>query len=220
MSGCKDLRSHWLSRRILQGTLQLKVTVGADMCVHTEQIPSYTVGRCCNVGWPRRSLLALARGHALVVAPLLCDQHVPAEQGQLHKHSQQQQHIPQQQAPRTCQVHYCEQQVTAVAWFAHLRSFNGVPAQLARSPQQHGHKTGAANTQQQQQDLQAQRRNLPRASSESLLETDVLLSGTVNGHLQIHTASGQLLVRQRLASSAVLDIIVRPYCSGQLLWSC
>jgi hypothetical protein len=51
--------------------------------------------------------------------------------------------------------------------------------------------------------------------AESLLDSEVLLSGTADGQLQIHTATGQLLFKQRLSTSPVLDILVRPHCSGQ-----
>jgi hypothetical protein len=49
---------------------------------------------------------------------------------------------------------------------------------------------------------------------QSHLESEVLLSGTADGHLQIHNAQGQLLYKQRLYGTAVMDIIVRPHCSG------
>eukprot|EP00878_Enallax_costatus_P010851 GHUV01011331.1.p1 GENE.GHUV01011331.1~~GHUV01011331.1.p1 ORF type:complete len:530 (+),score=153.20 GHUV01011331.1:98-1687(+) len=164
---------------------------------------------CCTVASPCRSFLALARGYALVIAQLLRDQHVPSVQQQLNSYNQQ------QTAP-TCQVHYYEQQVTAVAWFAHLKSASDLTEldQLAQGGQRQRQQHGAASIQQQQQALQELHSHQQQASSQLLLETDVLLSGTVDGHLQIHTASGQLLLRQRLMSSAVLDIIVRPYCSG------
>jgi hypothetical protein len=48
-----------------------------------------------------------------------------------------------------------------------------------------------------------------------LLECEVLLSGTSDGHLQVHSASGQLLYKQRLHGTAVMDILVRPHCSGR-----
>lgn len=50
---------------------------------------------------------------------------------------------------------------------------------------------------------------------QALLESEVLLSGTADGYLQIHETSGQVLYRQRLHGSAVMDILVRPHCSGE-----
>jgi hypothetical protein len=74
----------------------------------------------------------------------------------------------------------------------------------------------------QQQELQSsqqqQWQQQPRCSievAESLLEPAVLLSGTADGHLQIHSADGLLLFKQRFAATPVLDILVRPHCSGK-----
>jgi hypothetical protein len=74
--------------------------------------------------------------------------------------------------------------------------------------------------QQQQQSSQQQQQwqQQPRCAidvADSLLEPAVLLSGTADGHLQIHSADGLLLFKQRFAATPVLDILVRAHCSGK-----
>jgi hypothetical protein len=88
------------------------------------------------------------------------------------------------------------------------------------SPQQPAQQLSACIKQQQpQQSSQLQQwQQQPRCSldvAESLLEPAVLLSGTADGHLQIHSADGLLLFQQRFAATPVLDILVRPHCSGE-----
>jgi hypothetical protein len=153
---------------------------------HWFNIPSAFCLAVCRV------LLALARGQVLTVLPVLPDK--AAEQ-------------PEPQ----CFLHSSQHEYTALAWFSQLQSRRSATGQQQQQQRQ----------QQQQQQLQPQlpqqQLGQPRCTAQAyqpMLECEVLLSGTADGHLQIHNASGQLLYKQRLWGSAVMDILVRPHCSG------
>jgi hypothetical protein len=101
-------------------------------------------------------------------------------------------------------VHHSKHSYTAAAWFVQLqarRSSSGQQQQLRV-------EDAGATPQQEQQQLQH------RDAYQSLLECEALLSGTADGHLQVHAASGQLVFKQRLSAQPVRDILVRPHCSG------
>lgn len=53
------------------------------------------------------------------------------------------------------------------------------------------------------------------AAALDLLESDCLLSGTADGFVQIHDRGGRVLFRQRLHTSAVVHIAVRPCAAGE-----
>lgn len=131
--------------------------------------------------------MALARGQVLAVLPLLPDK---AQQQQSPAETQQ------------CYLHSSKHEYTALAWFGQLQS----------------RRSGTGQRRQQQQQHQAEQQQEPGSSPaetyQSLLEAEVLLSGTADGYLQIHSATGQLLYKQRLFGSAVMDILIRPHCSG------
>ncbi|KAF6260710.1 hypothetical protein COO60DRAFT_855739 [Scenedesmus sp. NREL 46B-D3] len=174
---------------------------------------------------PSGILLALARGSVLAVMPLLpavtcTETHQAAAEAAAA-------------VAEACSVHHSQHQYTALAWFAQLRPARCItPARRTPSPvqqqqpsatqhQQQAHPGTADNTQQYnstQQHMQQQHRQqqlrCPMDAAEGLLEPAVLLSGTADGHLQIHGADGQLLFKQRFAATPVLDILVRPHCSG------
>lgn len=121
----------------------------------------------------------------LAVLPLLPDK--PEQQS---PDSSQQQHDPAAQ----CYLHSSKHEYTALTWFGQLQS---------RRP-------GSA---QRRQEHSSQAKSAAEGY-QSLLESEVLLSGTADGYLQIHSATGQLLYKQRLFGTAVMDIHVRPHCSG------
>lgn len=123
----------------------------------------------------------------LAVLPLLPDK--PEQQS---PDSSQQQHDPAAQ----CYLHSSKHEYTALAWFGQLQSRRPGSAQR-RQQQEHSSQAKSA-----------------AEGYQSLLESEVLLSGTADGYLQIHSATGQLLYKQRLFGTAVMDIHVRPHCSG------
>uniref|UniRef100_A0A383W6M0 Rab3-GAP regulatory subunit N-terminal domain-containing protein n=1 Tax=Tetradesmus obliquus TaxID=3088 RepID=A0A383W6M0_TETOB len=177
---------------------------------------------------PSGVLLALARGSVLAVMPLLPGNSTcTAAQAAAEAAAA---------IAEACSIHHAQHQFTALAWFAQLRPARAVSSarnspspnqqqqqyqQPGASPHQQQAQQGAAHTSQQQQQQvhssQQQWQQQPRCSleaAEALLEPAVLLSGTADGHLQIHSAEGQLLFQQRFAATPVLDILVRPHCSG------
>lgn len=174
-------------------------------------------------------LLALARGSVLAVMPLLPGNSTcTAAQAAAEAAAA---------IAEACSIHHAQHQFTALAWFAQLRPARSISSarnspspsqqqqqyqQPGASPHQQQAQQGAAHSSQQQQQVhssQQQWQQQPRCSSEAaeaLLEPAVLLSGTADGHLQIHSAEGQLLFQQRFAATPVLDILVRPHCSGEV----
>jgi isochorismate synthase EntC len=148
-------------------------------------------------------VLALARGQVLTVLPLVPDKRTATEQQQQGSDQQQQQPEPQ------CFLHSSKHEYTALGWFSQLQSRRSAAGQQRQRQQQQ---------QQQQTQQQQQQQGVPRCTPEvyqSQLECEVLLSGTADGHLQIHNAQGQLMYKQRLYGTAVMDIMVRPHCSGR-----
>lgn len=182
-----------------------------------KQMLGLFLSKCCacthNSTMPCSVLVALARGQVLTVLPVLSPR---AADDSLDSNSSSGGGVV------NSPLHYSNHQFTALAWFAQLRPHKlNSPARPSPVQPEHpqfqqqpcqGHNSPATNhsTSQHQQRWQG-----ALELADSLLECEVLLSGTADGQLQIHTATGQLLFKQRLAMSPVLDILVRPHCSGQ-----
>lgn len=146
-------------------------------------------------------ILALARGNVLCITPLDGEQHGPSVSSQL-EHSN-----PIKQQLQACHTHHAEHQYTALAWFGHLKQNSSAVTSLA------------SYNAVQQQDQGPKKQATPAyaaklETAQSYLDPDILLSGTIDGHIQIHSTTGQLLFKQKLMASPVLDILVRPHSSG------
>lgn len=94
----------------------------------------------------------------------------------------------------------------------HLKLHKDISTLVNAASSHHLQQTSPAAVDQQSANIQPAEQV---AGAESLWESELLLSGTAAGHLQLHTATGKLLYRQRLLGSSVLDVAVRPHCSGQ-----
>lgn len=160
---------------------------------------------------PCSVLVALARGQVLTVLPLLSPSAADHNTGSPSNGS----------GFVSSPLHYSKHHFTALAWFAQLKPHKSVssarcshaqPEHLQQKQQQQQPWHGHSSAPMEQQD---RRWHDTIELAESLLDSEVLLSGTADGQLQIHTPTGQLLFKQRLSTSPVLDILVRPHCSGQ-----
>lgn len=168
----------------------------------------------CSLNQNNRVLLALARGQVLTVLPLLPSPPAAAsaDAGDSSSSPQQQHQHPQQQQQQQYPIHSSKHEYTALGWYGQLQSSSRSRPGSAQQQQHHQQHSQHQIQQQMQQ---------PRCTADayqSLLESEVLLSGTADGHLQIHSASGQVLYKQRLHGSAVMDILVRPHCSGAFMF--
>lgn len=169
--------------------------------------------RCCTCATRLccRGLVALARGTVLAVLPV-------EEDGQ-------QQCVPDEPQHQRAHIHCAQHAYTALAWFVQLRASacdDGQPVP-ATAPEQAAAATpplGGAppppliNTSQK---LLRSNGRLRHGDAAALAEAELLLSGTADGCLQLHDACGVLLFRQQLSAGPVLDILVRPHCSGERL---
>lgn len=139
----------------------------------------------------RRAVVALARGTVLAV--------LPTEDGPPQRAASAQQH-------QRAHIHCAQHPYTALAWFVQLRARaedDGQPAPL-QQPAPAPARSGGAR----------------RADAADLAEDQLLLSGTADGCLQLHDAHGVALFRQQLSTGPVLDILVRPHCSGTCEQAC